>query len=644
MKTSQQVYAERAKVEARLANEPYLTKAQLRGIEAIRLFESGFTNADIGRVLGVTERQVRKIRADAEARSTDGPDPIDGKDHPWTAPWRRWEAHYLECEEAWDDAFHGTCSHGVDIQAAVDAAVEGFVLFYDALNREGHTFAGHAKGWLWAAFRHIRLLLNVPPRHAKSMYLSEWLPIFLVAADRAAQVLIISQTEDFAKKFCRYIAAEMTVNQRLIHEFGRFVPTDSKVTWSPSQGELKVEGWGLGDRSIQVRGSRQQVLGMEATWITCDDPDDPEKARSELERRRLQNWYKEQVLSRGAPGCHVTVIGQRVGVNDLYGWLASKRSPIMEGEPPVYKHILTPAVLDWEAEEVLWPDVWSFNRLMKERYTDDPGTFETMYQQNPQTEGMAIFDSAWIHGHGDFPGCLDLDRDAGEPMVSENRADLPVVRVVSVDPSPTQYSAFIVADIVHNYQEFHCAIMHIESEKIHGRDILNHLDHLVANYDADYLIIEDSAVSKWIFQDPWFEQMKMRTIVRSHNTNAKTKGDPEWGVQSLATDFSAGRIRFPYGDAEGRAMSAKLLEEMYAYDPLDKSRNDCIMALWFIRFAHRALVPNLRLVGGFEGTGRGKRVSPVVKRAMARKDTEDERIRKWREREHSFSIGSMTDG
>jgi hypothetical protein len=255
---------------------------------------------------------------------------------------------------------------------------------------------------------------------------------------------------------------------------------------------------------------------------------------------------------------------------------------------------------------------------------------------------MAIFDPAWILGHGDFVGCLDLERDAGEPMIAENRAELPVVRVISVDPSPTMYSAFVVADVVHNYQEFHCALMQIESEKIHGRDILNHLDHLVAMYDADYLIIEDSAVSKWMFQDPWFEQMKYRTTVRSHNTNSKTKGDPEWGVQSLAIDFAAGRIRFPYGDAEGRNMSAGLLEEMYAYDPQDKSRDDRIMALWFIRHAHRALVPNLRLTGGFEGS-RG-RVSPVVARALKRKDTEDERIRKWRQREHSFTIGSMTDG
>jgi len=626
MKAASTIREERQRVLERINKEPHRNRRQLRGLEAIRLFESGWTNAEIGKVLGVTDRAVRDLRSEAERLGVDGPDPKQG---PYTQAWLIWREHSRECEQCWDDEFTG---HNY----LVDAAVQGFVDFFNRFNREGPnagniTIQPHHRQWVWDAFRHIRLLLNVPPRHAKSTYLSVWIPIFLVCADRNCQVLVISQTEDFAKKFCRAIATEMSENGDLIQSYGRFIPSDSSKTWSPSQGQLKVEGAVTGDRSIQVRGARQQILGMEADWITCDDPDSPDIARSPAERERLRNWYEEVVTTRGRPGAHITVIGQRVGLNDLYGYLAKKRAVYLEGKPALYKHVNTPAVLDWEKQEVLWPEEWSFNRLMKERYAENPLKFETMYQQNPQAEGQTIFDPAWINGDNEHPGCLDLNRQAGTGMVDTDRQSLPISRVLSVDPSPTQYSAFIVADVVHNFKEFHASLMHIESEKIHGREILSHIEELATMYEVDYIIIEDSAVSKWIFQDPWYQRVKEQWTIRAHNTSAKNKGDSQWGVQSLAVDFEYGRIRFPWGDAEGRVMSNKLLAEMYAYDSYDRGRDDCIMALWFIRFSYRALVPRLQLVGGFKRTN-DRRVSPVVRRAQSKKYTEDELMEWYRSR------------
>lgn len=635
------IRAEKLRIQERLKTEPYRTRRRQKGLEATRLFELGWTNDEIAKALDASDgREVRRLRSEAERDSIDGPDPYRG--HAWRRfcePWLIWRAHSLDCRSCWDDSFTGH-------DELVSAAVEGYRDFFNEYNRESMVCTSHAVTWVWDAMRHIRLLLNVPPRHAKSTYMSEWLPIFLIAADRDFQVLIVSQTGDFAKKFCRYVATEMSENVKLIDDFGRFVPTDSKKTWSPSQGELKVEGSVRGDRSVQIRGARQHVLGMEADWITCDDPDDPDIARSPIERERLRNWYGEQVVSRGAPGCHITVIGQRVGINDLYGWLAAKTADMLPGSPKVYKHILTPAVLDWDKKEVLWEDLWPFDRLMKERHADDPIKFETMYQQNPQTEGMTIFDPRWINGDDSHPGCLDTARSAGDGMVGDDeRESLPIVRVLSVDPSPTQFSAFIVADVVHNYREFHCALLHVESDKVHGREILNRIDQLIAMYNPDYLIIEDSAVSKWIFQDPWYETAKYRVHVRAHNTNAKNKGDSEWGVQSLAIDFEMGRIRFPWGDAEGRIMSNTLLTEMYAYDAIDKGRDDSIMALWFIRFSHRSLVPNLQLEGGFSGAKR--RTSPVVRRALGKRDSDDAIVdwyRKQKKGRHGRSLGEVTDG
>jgi hypothetical protein len=167
-----------------------------------------------------------------------------------------------------------------------------------------------------------------------------------------------------------------------------------------------------------------------------------------------------------------------------------------------------------------------------------------------------------------------------------------MARVLSVDPSPTRYTGIIIADVPYFTQNpyFNAVILHMESKVLPARDLIHRMDELLVMYaPIDYLVVEDSAVSKWLMQDPWYEQVRHRVRVLSHKTTAHNKGDPELGFQSLALEFEFGRIRFPYGDPDGRVMTEDFLTELYGWPQLDY--DDRLMALWFIKFVARSLLP-----------------------------------------------------
>lgn len=494
---------------------------------------------------------------------------------------------------------------GPEYRAMTEYTTQSFVNFFNAFATGGErvAFPEHARSWVDSALANRNMMLNVPPRHAKSTIMSVWFPIWLLCCDRNHQVIIISNTVSLAKIFTNEIAYNLSYNQELIRAFGRFKPELVDWPWRPNSGELLIEGRSRetksGALSIQVRGSGQQIFGMEATWVIVDDCTDAQISRSETQRLELEDWLHQQVLSRLEPGGHAVVIGQRVHPRDIYGSLeAEVRTRGPNTGQRVWNVERYPAVRDWDTNEVLWPDKWTMDELM-EVYDRIGGyaTFECMYQQNPLAEGEALVRPEWIEGSDTHPGCVDRDRSWG---VGIPRGVLPIVRVLSIDPSPTRYNALIVADLFFNRNEFYCHVIEIVRGKMQMRDLIAEMDRLVDQYaPMDYLVFEQSGFSRWLFEDPFFERIKSKARIIGHNTYAKGKGDPEMGVWALAGDFEFGRISLPYEDAESKAQSRLLTEEALIY-PFGET-DDVLMALWFMKFNYKKLIPTRDLPTNIRG-------------------------------------------
>lgn len=477
-----------------------------------------------------------------------------------------------------------------DVQETLEFSSEGFEKFFNRYS--GRTLQPIHKQWVTDALSHHRVLINCPPRHAKSTIFSVWFPIWLICIDRNVQILICSQTETLAKKFTNEISHNLAYNTQLIKDFGRFRPEMSDWPWRPNDGELMVEGRQRdiksGDLTIQVRGARQQILGMEANWVIADDVVSRPNTRSQTEREALSEWFHADALSRLEPGGRALAIGQRLHLYDLYGELSLEKVPGAlddEGDHvPRWVHINYPAILDWDTRSTLWPNKWSWAEIM-EKYADlGASKFEAMYQQNPLPEGEALARRAWIYGDDEHPGCLDLQRRVGDGPGNLKRG----VRVISLDPSPTAFAGLIVADIEYSQTTFDISIIEITREKMQVRDMLRHVERCIDWYSPQYFIFERNAAQRWLLQDPTMERLRRRVQVLAHDTG-RNKGDPVLGIESLSVDFEFGRIHLPYGDPESKRMSEMLITEALTYP--QSQTDDLLMALWFIKFNYSKLVP-----------------------------------------------------
>jgi hypothetical protein len=466
-----------------------------------------------------------------------------------------------------------------------------------------------------SALEHKNLLLNVPPRHAKSTIMSVWFPIWLVAKNRNEQIVIISKTDALAKKFAREIAAAFENNTELKREFGPFVPSEKGWLWQPLSGQMLVAGRSRetksGDLTIQIRGSQQQILGMEASWAIVDDATDLRIAQSETQRNSEREWIQGEVFSRLQMSGHAVVIGQRVHPRDIYGYLSEMTKRKGGRVFHIEKH---PAITDIEAKTVLWdcvqnggqhtnyPDCCRSFEALDDIY-DRLGQrlFSTMFQQQPMPEGSAFVQQEWIDG------CLDRDRPAGFSYQPENGNEfLPMVRVLSVDPSPTRYAALVVADVLYmpRSDQFNCVILDIKRDRMGLRETVNAIEEL-AGYNPEYLIFEQNSFARWLKEDPVFQSLHGRFRVIGHDTG-RNKLDPEFGVHSLSADFELGRIRLPYGDADGRHASELLIQEALQFPYGDT--DDVLMALWFMKARAKGLIPRRHMHGQMrspDGPGMG---------------------------------------
>lgn len=540
--------------------------------EVMRMVEMGMNTPQIAKAINRSERYVRTLKRVGREQGTsvfvELPDPKTIGEM---------EPEYAALLEPTADAFE-----------------EFFIEFseYDYL-------PAHLKTAVADALAHHRMMVNMPPGHAKSEVFSVWFPIWLICQDRNVQIILLSKTEPLAKRAARGISVQLEQNVPLIQAYGRFKPETDIQPWQPLSGALSVAGRDLtsttGDMTIQVKGGHQQILGMRAHWVILDDPTDEKLSDSETERETLEKRVDGEAVSRLMPGGHAICVGQRVHMFDIYDHLEKKkvrRGP-RAGEPVWVVHRM-PAVAKWPTEteeaEVLWPEHWSFDELM-DRY-DDQGEalFETMYQQNPMPLGERIVKPEWIYGDGEYRGCLDTDRGAGQGY--RTLGDLPVVRVVSIDPSPKNYTGICVADVAGAGSTFVAAVIEISHEKGLGlRDLVNEIDRCLKMYaPVDYMIFEESTFSHWLYEDPFFQQLRHQIKVIPHYTNAKTKGDPELGIRSLAIEFEKGAIRLPYGNPEAKDMSDRFIEEELFTYPQGKV-DDRLDALWFIKSRWKTLLP-----------------------------------------------------
>jgi len=468
-----------------------------------------------------------------------------------------------------------------------------------------------------------RLLVNIPPNHAKTMTITINYVTYRVVKNPNINVIVISKTQEQAKKFLYAIKQRLT-HPRYADLQAGFGPTDGyKATadmWSANKIYLgaDIRESDAKDPTIEAIGMGGQVYGARADLIVLDDVVTLSNAG---EWAKQQEWIRQEVASRLPPGGgQLLVVGTRVSAVDLYKELRSQQH-YTDGIVP-WSYLSMPAVLDYADDPKDWKTLWgkSEQPLAEDDTPDENGFFDrwtgprltavrneagpskwSLVYQNLDIAENAIFDPMCVRGavNGMRKSGALIAGAAGHPDSPQN-----FYRVIGIDPAMSGDTAAVAYAVDRRTHKRFVMDVHVMSSPTPAA-IRNLIRDWTDAYHPHTVIVESNAFQLFLTQDEEIRNfLSTRGINYRPHYTGNNKQDPEFGVASLAPLFGtimkrdgnnnnlkhAGDNIIELPDSSRNEHIKKLIEQLVVWQPGVQGRRlkmDAVMALWFCEIVAR---------------------------------------------------------
>jgi hypothetical protein len=231
-----------------------------------------------------------------------------------------------------------------------------------------------------------RLIINVPPGHAKSTLLCMWV-CWAFAHYPDCRFLYISYSADIATRQTEFIKRIMS-SQIYRYLFGVQIRPDSKA-----KSNFMTTDGGV----VAAFGSAGSIVGVDAGYpnldrfsgaVLCDDLHKIEEVHSDNLREGVKTNFQQTILQRlRGHNVPIIAIGQRTHENDIFEFLHNK------GDGYDWETIVLKAID--ESGNALYPEAFPKEMLLKKQETD-PYTWAAQFMQNPVSAGNALFQKDWF--------------------------------------------------------------------------------------------------------------------------------------------------------------------------------------------------------------------------------------------------------
>jgi hypothetical protein len=459
-----------------------------------------------------------------------------------------------------------------------------------------------------------RVLINVPPEHAKSTVITINYVTYRIATDPNVRIIVVSKTQGMARKFLSAIKTRLSHPNwtKLQVAFGPNggYKADSP-TWSADMIYLGTgRDSGEKDPTVQALGFGSQIYGARADLIILDDVVMNANAH---EWEKQIEWLQKEVITRLGRHGKLLVVGTRVAPIDLYKMIRDG-SQWTGGKSP-FTYFSQPAVLEFDEKPANWKTLWPWTdrpegdkdeanedglypkwdgpSLFTRRSEVAPSVWAMVYQQEDVVED-SIFSPTCIAGsvqgmrkRGPLkPGA------PGHPKHVEGS-----YTVMGLDPAMAGATAAVV--VTYNRSDGRIYILDCVNMTEPTPDkIRNLIEEWVEKYRPQELRIEINAHQKAYALDDdlrnWLAQYGCQ--LNSHFTG-KNKWDVGFGIASMATLFGSTRdgrfqdnnlIELPSN--EGSEGLKALVQQLITWKPDTRNPTDCVMALWFAIIKVRELM------------------------------------------------------
>jgi hypothetical protein len=465
-----------------------------------------------------------------------------------------------------------------------------------------------------------RLLLNVPPEHAKSTVITVNYCVYRIAMNPNIKITIVSKTQERAKEYL------YSIKQRLSHERWAKMQAvyGSAGGWKADADTWKADRIYLArnstekDPTVQALGIGGQITGARADLIILDDVVTTSNAH-EWEKHLL--WLQRDVVTRLGDYGKLLVVGTRIAANDLYREIrqpehwSSGKSPFtylampaaleIGDKPEDWVTLWPKSNIPWEgADESVKPDAdglypkWDGPALFRRRSEVSASAWALVYQQE-DVQSDSIFPPLAVQGS------INGMRKRGpiKPGTAGHPKDVSALyTIMGLDPAMSGNTAAVILSVDRLSRKRY--ILDVENMKDPTpQKIQKLIEDWVDKYRPHELRIETNAHQKAYALDENLRTFLASNGVRfSSQFTGKNKWDTSFGVAAMSGLFGTVRDNAHQDDnlieipsQEGSEGIKALIQQLITWTPDTRGKTDCVMALWFCELRAREVITNGRM-------------------------------------------------
>lgn len=258
------------------------------------------------------------------------------------------------------------------------------------------------------------LIIEAPPRHSKSIHVSQLFPSFIVGKNPDHSVIVSSYSGDLAtdhgretRNLIKGKKYQNTFNTKLSPD------SDSKSKWNTQKLDAKGKEWINAKGAYNAAGVGGSITGRGADVLIIDDPlKDREEADSEVIREARWKWLRSVARTRLSPKGAMVIMHTRWHEDDMIGRITdgekTKESWIdyfdflergLDGNKWVRLTLKAIAEEDEAMRkkgEALWPKRYNLEELSDIKNSLGPYEWSALYQQEPVDDESREFKQAWF--------------------------------------------------------------------------------------------------------------------------------------------------------------------------------------------------------------------------------------------------------
>lgn len=231
-----------------------------------------------------------------------------------------------------------------------------------------------------------KTLIACPPRHSKSLLISNLFASYLMTKFQGFHVVVASYAGELSLELGRRTQSIFTSDnyKRIFQDITVSDDSSSKTRFHLSNGSSYF--------AVGVGGS---LVGKSASILILDDAyKGLEQARSKAYQETLKNWYGGSFYTRRLRGAPLIIVNTLWTLNDL-------PLKLVEADPEGWSVLKLAAIR--EDGTALWPGMFSLEALLDIKRTIGTQAFQALYQQEPNPDEGAIIKRGWFKFYTQMP-------------------------------------------------------------------------------------------------------------------------------------------------------------------------------------------------------------------------------------------------